>query len=572
MKASVNRRWAGSILVLAGVAALAYATPPAVAAAPLVAPSRASTTGATTGATTLERDHGDRLDLGPANLAETRSTTTVQPGVTLTEITRGESDPSLVWTLETLIPATSSSPDPSAPARVISDEASARAHADRLRAKGYQPRVERVAQPRATDVPAGTLGYRVRVGTYPTQAAADVAKAQLAASGESAISLYTGWDGDRSARGPWQVRVVTIDPRRFRGSLDASYGPDLYDRETTSQLARAAGATIGVNGGYFVFSPAAGAPGDPAGVGVYGGRLLSEPINDRPALVLRRNGKRTSVERLSWKGSARIDDEQVGLDGVNRVPGLIRNCGGDPSDQPTSRPLHDFTCTDDAELVAFTPQFGPHTPSGAGREVILDSRGLVRAVLTVRGTTLPAGSTSLQGTGALADTLGVLRPGDRVTVRMQLVGSEEDGGGHTQATRRGTTVVNGGPMLIQDGRDHITLRRDGFIRPTDPSFAYGFVVKRNPRTFAGVDARGRTVLVTVDGRGVDDLGLSIAETADVARSLGLVDAINLDGGGSTAMALRGRLISHPSDPTGERAVGDAILVLPGRRHQLTRLG
>jgi exopolysaccharide biosynthesis protein len=72
------------------------------------------------------------------------------------------------------------------------------------------------------------------------------------------------------------------------------------------------------------------------------------------------------------------------------------------------------------------------------------------------------------------------------------------------------------------------------------------VVKRNPRTFAGVDAQGRTVLVTVDGRSTDDLGLSIPEAADVARSLGLVDAINLDGGGSTTMALGGQLISHPS--------------------------
>ena len=38
------------------------------------------------------------------------------------------------------------------------------------------------------------------------------------------------------------------------------------------------------------------------------------------------------------------------------------------------------------------------------------------------------------------------------------------------------------------------------------------------------------MLVTVDGRSTEDLGLSIPEAADVARSLGLVDAVNLDGG------------------------------------------
>jgi exopolysaccharide biosynthesis protein len=100
------------------------------------------------------------------------------------------------------------------------------------------------------------------------------------------------------------------------------------------------------------------------------------------------------------------------------------------------------------------------------------------------------------------------------------------------------------------------------VHPADPTFAYGWVVKRNPRTLAGVDTAGRTVLVTVDGRITADLGLSIPEAADVARSLGLVDAINLDGGGSTTMALRGQLISRPSDATGERHVGDALFVLP----------
>ena len=191
------------------------------------------------------------------------------------------------------------------------------------------------------NMPAGTLGYRVRIGTYPNREAADETKARLTDAGESGSSVYTGWDGDRSARGPWHVDVVTIDPRTFDGGLGASYGPDLHDRETTSALARSAGATAGVNAGFFVLDPAAGAPGDPAGVGVYRGRVLSEPTAGRPALVLHDDGRRTAVERLSWKGSAVVDGRRRALDGINRVPGLIRNCGGDPSDSPTDRPLHD---------------------------------------------------------------------------------------------------------------------------------------------------------------------------------------------------------------------------------------
>ncbi len=503
---------------------------------------------------------GGALDLGPANLSETRTTSTLARGVTLTRITRGASDPALVWTLEVLIGPTAGSPDPDAPPTSISDETSANAAADRLRSKGFNPRVEAVAQPRAVDVAPGTLGYRVRVGSWPSKAAADIVRADVTAAGESANSVYTGWDGDRSARGPWNVNVVTIDPKVFRGGLGATYGPDLFNRETTSALSAAAGATVGINAGYFVLDPASGAPGDPAGVGVYSGQLLSEPIAGRPALVMRDDARHTEIERLWWQGTANLGRGSVRLDGIDRVPGLIRNCGGDLTDLPTAKPLHDITCTDSAEVVELTPAFGPKTPMGPGREIVIGADHRVTAVLDARGTTLAKGQTSLQATGDRVGELGGVRVGDRI----QLTAGLRDSAGHPVRTSPADTIVNGGPQLVRNGRDEITQARDGFVHPGDPSFAYGFVVKRNPRTFAGVDAQGRTVLVTVDGRSTADLGLSIPETADVARSLGLVDAINLDGGGSTAMAVNGALVTHPSDATGERPVGDAIVVTPGR--------
>jgi exopolysaccharide biosynthesis protein len=103
------------------------------------------------------------------------------------------------------------------------------------------------------------------------------------------------------------------------------------------------------------------------------------------------------------------------------------------------------------------------------------------------------------------------------------------------------------------------------VHPGDPSWYYGWVHKRNPRTLAGVDAAGRTVLITSDGRSTEALGLSIVESAEVAKSLGLRDAVNLDGGGSTTMVTDGKVINAPSDATGERPVGDALLILP-RKH------
>lgn len=548
MSAHTRRRRAGTSIAVSVTAVLASTL--------LAAPASGSLPSADEQAAVT----GGRLDLGPADLPETRRTTELQPGVTLTRITRGGADTSLTWTVEALIPSTPTSPDPDAPPRALSDEAAAREQADRLRAKGFEPRVEEVPRPRAADVPAGTLGYRVRIGSFRTQDAADEEKARLAAGGESGSSLYTGWDGDRRARGPWHIDVITVDPKKFGGRLGASYGPDLHDRETTSALAESAGARAAVNAGFFVLDPAAGAPGDPAGVGVYRGKVLSEPVADRPSLVLNDDG-RGGVERLDWRGRAVLGGKQMRLDGINRVPGLIRNCGGEASDKPTKLPLHDVTCTDDSELVAFTSDYGGRTPSGPGREVVVDARHVVRSVSDTRGTALPAGSMSLQATGASAAELEDVRVGDRLPVTSGLA----DASGAPRPVSADTTIVNGGPQLVRDGKDEITQQRDGMVHADNPSFSYGWAAKRNPRTFAGTDSRGRTVLVTADGRSTDGLGLSIPEAADVARSLGLVDAVNLDGGGSTTMTVDGRVVGHPSDTTGERPVGDAVLVLPPAR-------
>jgi exopolysaccharide biosynthesis protein len=48
----------------------------------------------------------------------------------------------------------------------------------------------------------------------------------------------------------------------------------------------------------------------------------------------------------------------------------------------------------------------------------------------------------------------------------------------------------------------------------------------------------------------------------VMRALGARDALNLDGGGSTTMTVRGEAVNLPSDRTGERPVSDGVFVLP----------
>ncbi len=501
-----------------------------------------------------------RLPLGPADLTETRTTTAVQPGVMLTTIVRGTADPDSVWTVEIAIPSGDGSPDPDAPPAALKDEASANATADQLRAAGLDARVEAVPTPRVADTGGGVLGYRVRVGSVATKAEADALRAQVLATGLSGSSIFTGWDGEpddvTGSTGPWRVQVLTVDPRTFRGTLAASYGPDLERREKTTELAALTGATAAVNAGFFVLDPAAGAPGDPAGVAAYDGRLVSEPVAGRPALTVRQDAGGTEVVRLRWRGYA----GSLVLDGLNRVPGLIRNCGG-RGDTPTDLPLHDVTCTDPGELIAYDASYAAATPAGPGLEVVLDSRDRVTAIRETRGGAVPAGGRTVQATGDLVDDLrSAARVGVRLPVRAWLV----DDRGRPVETGGLTAIVNGGPELVRDGRLHATPAADGMAPAGNPSFYYGWAHKRNPRTLAGVDAVGRTVLVTADGRSEASLGLGIAEAAAVAKALGLRDAINLDGGGSTTMVVGGTVVNSPSDAAGERPVGDALVILANR--------
>jgi hypothetical protein len=429
--------------------------------------------------------------------------------------------------------------------------------AEILNGKGFTPRIEEVITPRVADFAGGTLGYRARIGFDADKAAADATLAQVKGAGFTASTVFTGWDGADTDRGPWRVQVLTIDPRRFRGELVGDFGPDIERRETTSALAQAQGAAAAVNAGFFVLDPAAGAPGDPAGLGVYKGRLLSEATNGRPVFAFTDDGRHAAVKRYRWVGSLRSGHETLALDGIDRVPGLIRNCGGTADDMPTSNPLHDTTCADTDELVAFTPQYGASTPTGPGVEAVLDRHGKVTAVREPRGGTLAPGERSVQATGALADALRTrATPGARLTIDSHLTDE------HGRTVRTPEMAVNGGPELVRHGRPHATPQADGMVRPGDPSFYYGWAAKRNPRTIAGVGKHGRILLATIDGRAVDSLGLSLAESTAVADALGMESAINLDGGGSTTMVVNGQVNNHPSDAAGERPVGDAILVLP----------
>jgi hypothetical protein len=208
-----------------------------------------------------------------------------------------------------------------------------------------------------------------------------------------------------------------------------------------------------------------------------------------------------------------------------------------------------------AGLAVFDRAWGMATDTAAGViEVELDGTNpsiVARVDTTAAGASIREGGRTIvagrKASPELRAFLLSMRTGDSVRVSYRL------------SPFHPLQAVGGRPMLL----------RDSVVVPEVETEGQASFRARNPRTAAGIANRGRRlILVVVDGRqkGYSD-GMTLTELASLMLSLGARDAINLDGGGSSTLvyadsaAKAMRVANRPSDPTGERPVGDALAVV-----------
>lgn len=131
-----------------------------------------------------------------------------------------------------------------------------------------------------------------------------------------------------------------------------------------------------------------------------------------------------------------------------------------------------------------------------------------------------------------------------------------------QCPKNYTDGVAAGPRLIEAGK----------VKVSTLDYATG----THPRTAFGISAdRRRAWIVLADGRQADSKGMTLADLAELFRKLGASDAINLDGGGSSTLAVEGvdgkpRLLNstiHTGIPGRERPVANHILLFAPHRHR-----
>lgn len=118
------------------------------------------------------------------------------------------------------------------------------------------------------------------------------------------------------------------------------------------------------------------------------------------------------------------------------------------------------------------------------------------------------------------------------------------------------TAIGGGPLLIDNGKF-----RDSFVEELFNGASGIGPDTDQPRTAVGVTADKKMVLFVCEGRQMTEgvAGLTTADVANVLLDLGCVEAINLDGGGSSCMLVNGKATIKVSDGS-QRAVASTIMI------------
>ena len=347
------------------------------------------------------------------------------------------------------------------------------------------------------------------------------------------------------AQGPWMVHLVEVAPWACGVEFRTAKAQErVVGRAEPREMARRAEAALGrpvlaaINGDFFSYDPA----GVPEGPQVSDGEVVKGNGGYREALEDRRLRQQPAFGVAA--GTPFLSEAWLA--------GGLRAPRGFTAPLQRVNPVRPT-----AELALYNHFIGERTPadtSAVAVTVRLLPRGAldgdsVRGVVTAveqGGAAIPADGVVLVGRGRGGIFLrGLLAAGDTVAWLL----------GWSGPPGRPQELLGGYPMLLRSGAP---VAEEEGLRPP-------FSATRHPRSAVALRPDGTVLLVAVDGRAPGhSAGMSLQELAAFLRTLGATEALNLDGGGSTALVLGDSVVSRPSDAAGERPVANALLLLGAR--------
>lgn len=329
---------------------------------------------------------------------------------------------------------------------------------------------------------------------------------------------------------PWSVYVLKVDLNSPGLALTAAKANQhLFSLATTSAIAEFnsspdASVLAAINGDFFHSS------GVPTGGMVVQGVVLKQPIK-HSVFGMTITGKPfiEVLELNSWleNGSAkiaidgynapRIEDQTVVY---NRYYGRSTRTNGWGNEYFLRFLDSPEFINDTLNLVVQTAQVGVGDMAIPDDGVILSSHG--------------AATTTLLNSISLLDTLQYITQTKPFHDKISF-------------------FIAGLPRIVRDGE--VSIEEDeGPNKHVEP---------RHPRSAIGYNRTGKIIyFVVVDGRQPGySVGMSLEELASFMVGIGVFQALNLDGGGSSALVVNEVVVNRPSDSTGERAVSNALLVI-----------
>ena len=328
---------------------------------------------------------------------------------------------------------------------------------------------------------------------------------------------------------PVHINLLKLDLTKVR--LDVAHAMDAaIGLEKTSSIAARYGAFAAINAGFFRLDNSI-FRGDPTGILMIDGKLFSESYASRTALLISNQATRTEVafDKLKSEIPLKFKKDYIYPTGINRQ-------------------------RDDDDFVIYTPEFHRTTLTDEnGTEIVVRRNKVVRVSEGKGSSPIPADGFVLSLSGSYRKNIKKL---PRIGAKIKYSGAifiaspnQNSGSAFNE------DIVGGVPQLIKNGKIEITWEQEKSSK--------AFVETRHPRTAVAKLKDGKFLMVTIDGRQAGySVGIDLNELAEVLLELGAVDALNLDGGGSTTMFLDGKIVNKPSDKEGERSVSDAILVFP----------
>lgn len=367
---------------------------------------------------------------------------------------------------------------------------------------------EKIAQVNAPDFDTGQIKQKilneispeVRQKNFDEMIVQKYPKAAIAtvSNGVKHIRLTKYYAGK-----PVRINVVEVDMRLAKNlelTPALSSNSTLKSRRTISNIAKNNNAIVALNGTYF--KPQTGVP---LGTLMIDGKIYTGPIYDRVAMGIFENRSKTTfdIARVQLNASVEGSGKTIKVDNIN---------------QP--RMLSTY-------VLAYTPEWGNFSPYAPkyGMNLLVEDNVITKA--SANPIEIPQNGYVISGPKSILQPLL-----DKKDAKLTVNTNPE--------WKNVKHIISGGPYLVKDSEVYVDMTAQKL----------GAIGGRNPRSAIGYTAENNLILVAVDGREGSSIGMTLMELAGFMKSIGCVNAINLDGGGSTVMYVNGHVVNNPHQKGG----------------------